>query len=154
MGAQLMAARLGGSWTGYHARVSPGRTARHDLASGRRISYAGLEDRVARLAGALADGFGVRRGDRVAMLLHLRHHRAAEGRAGHPRRLGGHDAGRPDELGGDKGLGVPHRAAGLARGRGRPEETAQAVADGWLRTGDVAVMTDSGQATDGPAAGR
>ena len=64
MGAQLMAARLGGSWTGYHARVSPGRTALHDLASGRRISYAGLEDRVARLAG----GFGVRRGDRVAMV--------------------------------------------------------------------------------------
>ena len=68
MGAQLMAARLGGSWTGYHARVSPGRTALHDLASGRRISYAELEDRIARLAGALADGFGVRRGDRVAML--------------------------------------------------------------------------------------
>ena len=28
---------------------------------------------------------------------------------------------------------------------GRPEETAQAVADGWLRTGDVAVMTDGGR---------
>jgi len=63
-----MAARLGGSWTGYHARVSPGRTALHDLASGRRISYGELEDRVARLAGALAGGFGVGRGDRVAML--------------------------------------------------------------------------------------
>ena len=53
-----MAARLGGSWTGYHARVSPGRTALHDLASGRRISYAGLEDRIARLAGALRTGSG------------------------------------------------------------------------------------------------
>jgi len=28
---------------------------------------------------------------------------------------------------------------------GRPEETAQAVAGGWLRTGDVAVMTDGGR---------
>jgi acyl-CoA synthetase (AMP-forming)/AMP-acid ligase II len=63
-----MAARLAGSWTGYHARVSPGLTALHDLASGRRISYGELEDRVARLTGALAGGFGVRRGDRVAML--------------------------------------------------------------------------------------
>ena len=63
-----MAPRFAGSWTGYHARVSPGRTALHDLASGRRISYGELEDRIARLAGALADGFGVRRGDRVAML--------------------------------------------------------------------------------------
>jgi acyl-CoA synthetase (AMP-forming)/AMP-acid ligase II len=63
-----MVARLAGAWTGYHARVSPGRTALHDLASGRRISYGELEDRIARLAGALADGFGVRRGDRVAML--------------------------------------------------------------------------------------
>jgi len=30
-----MAARFAGSWTGYHARVSPGQTALADLASGR-----------------------------------------------------------------------------------------------------------------------
>ena len=60
--------RLAGSWIGYHARVSPGQTALHDLASGRQLSYAELDDRIARVAGVLAGAFGVGPGDRVAML--------------------------------------------------------------------------------------
>jgi fatty-acyl-CoA synthase len=61
-------ARAAGAWIGYHARVSPDRTALHDLASGRRFTYRELDGRAARLAGALAGSFGVRAGDRVAML--------------------------------------------------------------------------------------
>ena len=63
-----MTARLAGSWIGYHAGVSPGRTALHDLAGGQRLSYAELDDRIARAAGTLAGRFGVGPGDRVAML--------------------------------------------------------------------------------------
>ncbi len=63
-----MTARLAGSWIGYHARASPDRTALHDLDGGQRLSYAELDDRIGRAAGALAGRFGVRPGDRVAML--------------------------------------------------------------------------------------
>ncbi len=63
-----MTARQAGAWIGYHARISPGKTALHDLASGRRVSYAEFADRSARAAGALAGGFGVKHGDRVAVL--------------------------------------------------------------------------------------
>ncbi|NJQ01711.1 acyl-CoA synthetase [Streptomyces zingiberis] len=59
-------ANLGlGSWPARRARISPDRTALtgHD----RTLSYAGLADRTARLAGALAR-LGVRPGDRVAQL--------------------------------------------------------------------------------------
>lgn len=54
-----------GSWPARRARIDPGKTA---LSQGaRELSYAGLADRVARLAAALAT-CGVRRGDRVAYL--------------------------------------------------------------------------------------
>jgi fatty-acyl-CoA synthase len=63
-----MSVTFGGSWIGYHARATPQQTALIDVASGRRISYAELEQRTARLASALRSSFGVARGDRVAML--------------------------------------------------------------------------------------
>ncbi len=54
-----------GSWTARRARKTPDRIAFvHD---GSEVSYAGLHDRVARLAAALR-GLGLRRGDRVAYL--------------------------------------------------------------------------------------
>ncbi|MFD0687248.1 acyl-CoA synthetase [Actinomadura fibrosa] len=54
-----------GSWTARRARKTPARTAVvHD---GTRLTYAGLHERVLRLAHALR-GLGVRRGDRVAYL--------------------------------------------------------------------------------------
>lgn len=54
-----------GSWTARRARRTPDRIALiHD---GSQVSYAGLHDRVTRLAGALR-GLGLRRGDRVAYL--------------------------------------------------------------------------------------
>lgn len=54
-----------GSWPARRARINPGKTA---LAQGGRgLSYAGLADRAARLAGALA-ARDVRRGDRIAYL--------------------------------------------------------------------------------------
>ncbi|MGW5720075.1 acyl-CoA synthetase [Amycolatopsis sp. NPDC003865] len=54
-----------GSWPARRARISPGRTAL--VQPGRTRTYAGLAERVERLAGALAR-LGVRRGDRVAYL--------------------------------------------------------------------------------------
>jgi fatty-acyl-CoA synthase len=54
-----------GSWPARRARISPGRTAL--VQPGRTRTYAGLADRVERLAGALAR-LGVRPGDRVAYL--------------------------------------------------------------------------------------
>jgi len=63
-----MAARLAGSWIGYQARVRPDHTAVADLATGRRLGYRELDDRIARLAGVLAREYGVAPGDRVAML--------------------------------------------------------------------------------------
>ena len=63
-----MTARLAGSWIGYHARASPDRPALQDLTGGHRLSYAELDDRIGRAAGALAGRFGVRPGDRIAVL--------------------------------------------------------------------------------------
>ena len=63
-----MSVMFGGSWIGYHARATPGKAAVVDLASGRRLTYAELDERIGRAAGALRDSFGVGRGDRVAML--------------------------------------------------------------------------------------
>ncbi|BCJ40730.1 hypothetical protein Aiant_13870 [Actinoplanes ianthinogenes] len=54
-----------GSWPGRRAAMSPGRTAL--IFEGRRVSYAELHQRIARLAAALRSS-GVRRGDRVAYL--------------------------------------------------------------------------------------
>jgi fatty-acyl-CoA synthase len=63
-----MAARLAGPWIGYQARVRPDHTAVADLATGRRLGYRELDDRIGRLAGVLAREYGVAPGDRVAML--------------------------------------------------------------------------------------
>ena len=52
----------------YHARVRPGAIAIESLETGERVTWAAFEDRVARLASVLASDFGVRRGDRVAVL--------------------------------------------------------------------------------------
>ena len=57
-------------WIAHHARYSPRREAVHDLASGRRFTYAEFDERVSRAALWLRDGFGVGRGDRVAVLSH------------------------------------------------------------------------------------
>ena len=54
-----------GSWPARRARISPGRTAL--VQANRSLTYAGLADRVQRLAGALTR-LGVRPGDRVAYL--------------------------------------------------------------------------------------
>ena len=62
-----MTSKFGGSWIGYHARVSPDKVAMSDLDGGHRLTYAELDERVGRVAGALRS-FGVGRGDRVAML--------------------------------------------------------------------------------------
>ena len=63
-----MTNNFGGSWIGYHARVSPDKIAMRDLADGQLLSYAEFDERIGRVAGALRDAFGVGRGDRVAML--------------------------------------------------------------------------------------
>ena len=55
-------------WIAHHARFSPGAEAAHDLASSRRFTYAQFDERVTRAALWLAAAFGVRRGDRVAVL--------------------------------------------------------------------------------------
>jgi fatty-acyl-CoA synthase len=55
-------------WIGHHARFSPGAAAAHDLASGRRFTYAQFDERITRAALWLARAFAVRRGDRVAVL--------------------------------------------------------------------------------------
>ena len=57
-------------WIAHHARYSPRREAVHDLASGRRFTYAEFDERVSRAALWLRDGLGVGRGDRVAVLSH------------------------------------------------------------------------------------
>lgn len=52
----------------YHARVRGDAIAIESLETGEEVSWALFEDRVARLAGVLAGEFGVRQGDRVAVL--------------------------------------------------------------------------------------
>ena len=63
-----MSSGFGGSWISYHAAATPRKTALADLASGRQFSYAELDGRAGRAAGALRDSFRIGRGDRVAML--------------------------------------------------------------------------------------
>jgi fatty-acyl-CoA synthase len=53
----------------HHARISPGREAIHDLASGRRLNYRQFDTRISRLALYL-QSLGVDEGDRVAVLSH------------------------------------------------------------------------------------
>jgi len=55
-------------WIAHHARFAPQSEAVHDLASGRRFSYAGFDERITRAALWLARAFGIKRGDRVAVL--------------------------------------------------------------------------------------
>ena len=52
------------------AALTPHREAMFDLASGRRHTYAELNQRVNRAAHMLREGFGVGKGDRVAVLAH------------------------------------------------------------------------------------
>jgi len=54
-------------WVAHHAISSPEKTATIDLASGRRHSYAQMNDRVGRIAGFLR-GAGVEKGDRVGLI--------------------------------------------------------------------------------------
>ncbi len=54
------------NWIDRHADFSPDKAAIHF--EGQDISYAGLADRIARLAAGLRDGLGIRRGDRLAYL--------------------------------------------------------------------------------------
>jgi fatty-acyl-CoA synthase len=54
-------------WIAFHARTTPDKVATIDLASGRRHSFAQMQDRVSRIAGLLRDA-GVGRGDRVGLI--------------------------------------------------------------------------------------
>ncbi len=55
-------------WIAFHADRTPDKLALIDQASGRRYTYAEMNDRAARLAAYLGDAWGVARGDRVAIL--------------------------------------------------------------------------------------
>jgi fatty-acyl-CoA synthase len=55
-------------WVGFHARHRPASIALEGLDSGLRLSWAALDARVARLAGALRGRLGVRPGERVALV--------------------------------------------------------------------------------------
>jgi fatty-acyl-CoA synthase len=55
-------------WVAYHARRRPSAIALDGLDTGLTLTWAALEDRVARLSSALSQRFGVRPGDRVALI--------------------------------------------------------------------------------------
>jgi fatty-acyl-CoA synthase len=55
-------------WVRHHAENRPRKLAAIDLASGRPLTYAALDERVGRLAGHLRGACGIARGDRVAIL--------------------------------------------------------------------------------------
>ena len=57
-------------WLAHHASVRPTKVAITDLGTGRRLTYAELDQRTGRLATVLTHHFGVGRGDRVAVLSH------------------------------------------------------------------------------------
>jgi fatty-acyl-CoA synthase len=59
---------LASDWIAFHADRTPDKLAMIDQATGRRFSYAEMNDRAARLAGYLQSAWGVRRGDRLAIL--------------------------------------------------------------------------------------
>ena len=54
-------------WIANHALRRPDSLAAIDLGSGRRLTYAMFDERIARLAVVLREAFGVKRGDRVAV---------------------------------------------------------------------------------------
>jgi fatty-acyl-CoA synthase len=55
-------------WVAHHGRTQGDQQAVVDLATDRRLTYAQLDDRCARLARVLVEGFGIGPGDRVAVL--------------------------------------------------------------------------------------
>lgn len=55
-------------WIAHHARRTPGGLAAVDHHTGRRLTYAQFDERITRLAGCMRQAFGVRAGDRVAVL--------------------------------------------------------------------------------------
>ena len=55
-------------WIAHHARFAPRAEAAHDLASGRRFTYAAFDERITRAALWLRQAFGATRGERVAVL--------------------------------------------------------------------------------------
>ena len=57
-------------WVAYHASTRANSIALHDLATGRQSTYGEFHERVGRLASGLRARFGVKRGDRVAVLAH------------------------------------------------------------------------------------
>jgi len=57
-------------WIAHHAATRGGNVAMIDLETGRVITYAAFHDRIGRLASGLRSAFGIRRGDRVAVLAH------------------------------------------------------------------------------------
>ncbi|MCU0465316.1 MAG: long-chain fatty acid--CoA ligase [Anaerolineae bacterium] len=59
---------LASDWTAFHADRTPDKLAMIDQATGRRYTYADLDRRAGQLAAYLRAEWGVRRGDRVAIL--------------------------------------------------------------------------------------
>src|ERR1700749_1077260 len=57
-------------WIEYHAATRGDAIAMEDLATGRQFTYAEFHQRVGRLASGMRERFGVKRGDRVAVLAH------------------------------------------------------------------------------------
>jgi fatty-acyl-CoA synthase len=55
-------------WIAHHARTRPNKLASVDLGTGRRFTYAEMNDRCSRLASALRETHGINFGDRVAVL--------------------------------------------------------------------------------------
>lgn len=55
-------------WIAHHTLMTPNAPAALDLASGRRFTYAQYDQRITRAALWMRDAFGVKRGDRVAVL--------------------------------------------------------------------------------------
>ena len=55
-------------WLAYHARYNADSPACVDLGTGRRFTYAGINERSTRLATGLAAAHGVGKGDRVAII--------------------------------------------------------------------------------------
>src|SRR5262245_52745957 len=57
-------------WIAHYASTRGDRIAMEDLATGRQLTYAEVDQRVQRLAGGLRAQYGIARGDRVAVLAH------------------------------------------------------------------------------------
>ncbi|MCG8690596.1 MAG: AMP-binding protein, partial [Minwuiales bacterium] len=60
---------LASDWIAHHAHFSPNKMAAVDVSSGRRFTYADVDDRVSRAALYLKS-LGISEGDRVAVLCH------------------------------------------------------------------------------------